>query len=165
MKKYLLHVFCALSISFPTHSVFAQSAAPEIIASSGGFFTGGNHSMSWTLGEPLTETYSSSNNYLTQGFQQPFPLVLSVNNFTAPSFLIYPNPVTTNLQIDFSAVTGFFVVELFDAQGQLLLKKEFSSKQHLLNIDFNDFAQGIYLVNISGNNYNYKGSYKIVKME
>lgn len=49
----------------------AQSIERDVIASSGDYFEGDNISLSWTLGEISTETYSNGSNILTQGFQQP----------------------------------------------------------------------------------------------
>jgi hypothetical protein len=43
-----------------------------VVASSGDHFEGTNASISWTLGEIATETYSNGNIILTQGFQQSF---------------------------------------------------------------------------------------------
>ena len=49
---------------------FGQTLTPEVLAASGDYFTSTSNSLSWTLGESVIETYSSSNNSLTQGFQQ-----------------------------------------------------------------------------------------------
>jgi hypothetical protein len=48
----------------------------EVVATSGDYFEGPNTSISWTLGEIATETYSSGNYLLTQGFQQAFGIVI-----------------------------------------------------------------------------------------
>lgn len=52
--------------------MMAQSVSPEVVSASGDYFDNGNVSLSWTLGEIATETYSNGNVILTQGFQQPF---------------------------------------------------------------------------------------------
>ncbi|MBN2173918.1 MAG: hypothetical protein JW731_07295 [Bacteroidales bacterium] len=49
----------------------AQSIERQVIASSGDYFEGANISLSWTLGEIATETFTGGNLILTQGFQQP----------------------------------------------------------------------------------------------
>ena len=51
--------------------ISAQTTSPEIIASSGAYFSNASGSLSWTLGEPVTETFINGSNILTQGFQQP----------------------------------------------------------------------------------------------
>ena len=55
----------------------AQSLTPSVIASSGNYFQGSTASLSWTLGEMATETYSAGNVILTQGFQQPINVSIS----------------------------------------------------------------------------------------
>lgn len=66
--KRILHAITYLLI--PAF-LCAQSVSPEVISSSGDYFEGSNGSLSWTLGEIATETFSNGNNILTQGFQQP----------------------------------------------------------------------------------------------
>ncbi len=48
-----------------------QSLSPEVISTSGDYFENTNASLSWTLGETVTETFANGNIFLTQGFQQP----------------------------------------------------------------------------------------------
>jgi hypothetical protein len=67
MKKFSIIIIGGL-LSF---AVAAQSLSPEVIASSGDYYENANASLSWTLGEIATETYSAGGSILTQGFQQP----------------------------------------------------------------------------------------------
>ena len=57
-------------------AVTAQSVSPEVIASSGDYYENSNGSLSWTLGEIATETYTAGNIILTQGFQQTYGIVI-----------------------------------------------------------------------------------------
>ena len=57
----------------------AQSLKPTVIASCGGYFTGGGKSLSWTMGETITQTLQGGNSKLTQGFQQPEIIVTILN--------------------------------------------------------------------------------------
>ena len=54
----------------------AQSIERDVVASSGDYFEGTNASLSWTLGEIATETYTAGNIILTQGFQQSYGIVI-----------------------------------------------------------------------------------------
>jgi len=54
-----------------------QAKAQQVIASSGGFYEGENINLSWTLGEPVIETFSGGGVILTQGFQQPYMLYVT----------------------------------------------------------------------------------------
>lgn len=57
-------------------TVAAQSLSPEVIASLGEYYQNANNSISYTLGEIATETYSAGSNILTQGFQQPVSVTI-----------------------------------------------------------------------------------------
>jgi len=49
----------------------SQSVAPTVVATCGDFYSSSTESVAWTIGEVVSETYSNSVNYLTQGFHQP----------------------------------------------------------------------------------------------
>lgn len=53
-----------------------QNMAQQVIATAGGEYQGNNLSLSYTIGEPVTETLSAGNVVLTQGFQQPYNFYL-----------------------------------------------------------------------------------------
>jgi len=53
-----------------------QSRAQQVVASAGGYYEGDNISLSWTLGETVTETFTGDGIILTQGFQQPYSFYL-----------------------------------------------------------------------------------------
>ncbi|HET6991150.1 MAG TPA: hypothetical protein VFJ43_07495, partial [Bacteroidia bacterium] len=80
----------------------AQSLSPQVVSSGGDFFPGGGTSLSTTFGE-LSITTLMSGNMLTQGFQQPDDLGMSVvtlhnNN----SVNVYPNPTTDFITVSLS---------------------------------------------------------------
>lgn len=54
----------------------SQSNAQQVIATSGGYYENENISLSWTVGEPVIETFTGSEVILTQGFQQPYSFYL-----------------------------------------------------------------------------------------
>lgn len=55
----------------------AQTISRQVTLTSGSSFSGGDNSVSWTMGEIANKTYSSLSITLTQGFQQPNYLVIS----------------------------------------------------------------------------------------
>lgn len=63
-----IHLIAALIISL---QCFNQSLSRELISTTGNFFTNGSINISWSLGETVTETVTTPNVILTQGFQQP----------------------------------------------------------------------------------------------
>ena len=52
-------------------SLHAQSFARDVTGSAGTYATCNEGSMAWTIGEITIETFSSSDNFFTQGFHQP----------------------------------------------------------------------------------------------
>lgn len=65
--------------SYHFFGLSAQSLSPQVIASSGGYYSNGSGSLSWTLGETMTETFTSGSPQLTQGFQQPDAVLVNIN--------------------------------------------------------------------------------------
>ncbi len=73
MKKIFGFLFTILVPLF----ISAQSVSPQVISSSGDYYEGVNASLSWTLGEIATETFTAGNVILTQGFQQPISVAIA----------------------------------------------------------------------------------------
>jgi hypothetical protein len=66
MKKIVLWL-CV----FMTMEMHAQSLSSSVVATAGDYSSSASASLSWTLGEIATETFSNGGYILTQGFQQP----------------------------------------------------------------------------------------------
>ena len=165
MKKILSALTCTL-FAFAFHSANAQSSPQWVIGSAGAFSTFASGSMTWTIGEVMTETYSPAGNFFTQGFNQPDTMYLTViADPVSQSIYVYPNPVVDNLVIDFSLTSGSFVVEIFDMQGQSLRKELIPVNQNRLGMSFHEFANGVYLLNITNTQTGSRSSYKINKAE
>lgn len=147
--------------------LFAQSITPDVIAASGTYATSLSGSMSWTIGETTTETYSSSGNFFTQGFHQPdTSLVIAVSNPAIGSVSIFPNPMVTYLIIDFAGVSGTFLLEIIDMHGNVLRKDNILTDNYSkMNIPFHGFANGVYFLNVVNIESRNRTSYKINKAE
>lgn len=166
MDKKNLALSCSVLLLF-FQNTNAQSITPDVIGSAGTYATSASGSMSWTIGEVITETSSSGNNFFTQGFHQPdTSFVISVSNQSAGIVSIYPNPVVTNLVIDLSGARGIYSIEIFDMLGNILRKENMSTEnQKQVNIPFREFANGMYLLNIINTESYSRTSYKINKAE
>lgn len=70
--KFILHFTIAMILAFSSFNVAAQ----QVIASAGGTFENQDISISFTIGEPVIETFTNGNIILTQGFQQPYSFYL-----------------------------------------------------------------------------------------
>ncbi|MBK7761892.1 MAG: hypothetical protein IPI46_00780 [Bacteroidetes bacterium] len=71
----ILFLLCA------AFNLLGQSIAPQVIASAGGFQSNAAGSLSFTIGETNTQTLTSANHILTQGFQQPYKMTLNLKAY------------------------------------------------------------------------------------
>jgi hypothetical protein len=65
MKKLIVILFMLIP-----GLISAQTISPEVIASSGNYFSNSAGSLSWSFGEPIIKTFDKSEAALTQGFHQ-----------------------------------------------------------------------------------------------
>ena len=145
----------------------AQSAAPDVIATSGDYFSNASYSLAWTLGESMGETYSSTNNFLTQGFNQPDYGTLTFVEDLNPgiNIIAFPNPVIHNLSISFGNSKGSYSLKVFDAIGNLLRTESIlADGTTSLVIPFSNYSSGVYLIQIINANTFSKSSYTIIKV-
>jgi len=119
MKK----LYFVFAIALSSLGMNAQSLTPQVIASTGGFSSNANGSLSYTVGEmTMVQTFSANNNILTQGFQQPNDIPLGLLDITQDdfgSFVVYPNPAVDNTFLAFQMPeAGRITISLFDMLGQ-----------------------------------------------
>lgn len=143
----------------------AQYMSPEVISSSGGDFHGTGSSLSWTLGEPVTETSTGSNAILTQGFQQDNYTVVSVfeNPSADISVSVYPNPVTDIINISAKNSGETLNITLSDITGKLLLDKKTNESKTQLNMK--QYPVSNYVLIIKDNRGEIIRTFKIVKSD
>lgn len=73
--------------------------------------------------------------------------ITSVGNLEGYSVMIYPNPCSDNLSVDFGMLEGLVVrVRIFDLKGRLFFDQ---SRSTSLSIRTSEFAKGLYLLSLS----------------
>lgn len=140
-----------------------MAGGQEVITSAGDFHSTGSHSLSWTIGEPVIETFSAGSSVLTQGFQQPILISVSIYENPELNFDIsaFPNPTSDYLNVVISGGNyDDMIYSLFDVTGKLLDSKEIVSEQ--TEIIFSHLPLAIYYVKIIQHNAELK-TLKIVK--
>lgn len=121
-KKIL--IACVFALPFDDQPVRAQSLSASVIGSTGGHFASSGGSLSWTLGEIMTETYKQNRGFLTQGFHQPLMIrVTGLEEVEEKNLLVFPNPVRDILNLQITE-NGDYRIELFDLQGQRLVNDQ-----------------------------------------
>ncbi|MBN2484894.1 MAG: T9SS type A sorting domain-containing protein [Bacteroidales bacterium] len=150
---------CCLALLF---SYAARAQNLEVHAPAGGYeVTAGNGSLSWTLGEVVTETHKPSNATLTQGFQQSGLSITVENNFTEMyiEVTVYPNPTTGILHL-LTDVTETLQYQLFDINGSVLKSGETLSASE--ELDLSALPPAVYYLKITRGNQVQK-TFQIVK--
>jgi len=155
-----------LLLSFVTTLTFVNAQNQEVIGSAGDYNTTNDVQVSWTVGEASTETYSNTNNTVTQGFHQTKLTVTQIkeklvknNNF---SLKVYPNPTVDYVNIEITTEsTKELSYELNDNAGKLLLKSKFNDKFE--KIDFGIYQPSIYYLRVYSNDGSFTDTYRIIK--
>jgi hypothetical protein len=91
----------------------SQAKAQQVIASAGGYYEGETVTLSWTLGEPVTETFSGGGVILTQGFQQPYSFYLQqILNIPAgwSGISSYIDPMNKGVEGIFAPYSADFII-------------------------------------------------------
>ncbi len=149
-------------------SVGAQSLKQDVISSAGGYnvASGGSISISWTLGETIIPTFTSSDGSLiiTHGFQQKIIITTVVENILDPvSITIYPNPASEAINIKFDSPTTVEITFfLINNQGGMAKTGKIEAATSDKEINMQDLPSGIYYLRLmKGNLVNV---YKVVKL-
>lgn len=146
MKKILLgFVLLTSSISF------TQSVTPDVTAAAGAHFAIPSIQISWTLGEPITQTFSNASAQLTQGFQQSNLTVVGISDYDF-SYTVeaFPNPTIDVVRIKLSENIANGRLNIIDPTGKVIHEKEITESDFML--DFAPYSQGTYFLNLTNEN-------------
>jgi len=138
--------------------------AQQVISSAGASATGTNVQLSWNIGEPVIETFTGTSAILTQGLLQTKLEITAVDPLDYPglTLMVYPNPVSSSLRIDIQGeLPKNLCFRLFDLNGKQILIRQVETLPELINMG--NFAQGTYLLKVSGNRDETLKTFKIVK--
>lgn len=165
MKKRLLLLFI-IHFQLSTIHCQAQTFTQEVNASAGGYYQQINGSMQFTIGEPITETYTSASGKMYSGFEQGSYVIISVNELPAIADLnvtLFPNPSSgiINLNIVFKENYLFNIV-LIDALGKVVLQKEIAAN-NVETINLENYGSAMYYVTVSNAELGYIKTLKIIK--
>lgn len=130
----------------------------DVFHSAGTYVENAGLMISYTIGEPMVETYSALQGALvfTQGFQQPEDS-LGPNNIDEPteiqvSYNIYPNPVKDRLFVELeAAVPATLRVALYDIKGketQIPPQEAVVVGQKILTFETENLPVGVYILRL-----------------
>jgi hypothetical protein len=124
--------------------------AQEVIATDGNYAATIDGSLSWTLGEIVTETFSLTD-HLTQGFQQNYEDFVSVDELGQEIILsVFPNPFQGEITLQVSDALPDYQITVLDYQSKILFEQEvfFPPGVEDISIDLSDLSEGYYILRI-----------------
>ena len=138
--------------------------AQETIPTSGGEATGSGGTVSYSVGQLLSNMNIGSNGTVTQGVQQTIEFVVLSNPELIAltlSAVTYPNPTTDYIVLSLTDATlTDLSYAMFDLQGRLVTKAKV--EQEATQIAMKNLAIGVYILKINQNNQELK-TFKIIK--
>jgi len=160
MKRFILVIISSLLIL----PAISQVAKQDVIASAGGYNTATGISLSWTLGETIVPTFSSSNLILTHGFQQQLIITSVEENLESlVKITLYPNPAIDVINLVFDEpLDGEVQVTVMNFMGKLVRTDFMESAMVEKQIDLHDLPGGIYFLRLTKGKLS--NVYKVVKL-
>ena len=148
---------------FAAGGVHSQSLSLNVIAAAGNHFNGNNAQLSWTIGEPVTETFAANAIQLTQGFHQTNLTIVAVTDPVAGfQVRVYPNPTADRVNIESLGYTSVFSMALSDALGRTLLFQS-ATQSGLRSLDLSGYAAGVYYLRLRVEDPKTVQTFKIIK--
>jgi hypothetical protein len=162
MRKSLLMLFGVVLFG----TTFSQSIEPSVIGSMGDYYSNSIAQLSFTVGEVMIETVSSTNNIITQGFQQPEQNNVGITESSPKnlSLKFYPNPTKDILSIEFEGVEQGMSFHLFDMNGKMISTQTLESTENKTQMSLKDYVDGTYLLYVISDDQQYKATYKVQKV-
>lgn len=151
-------IFCGLSFMFAE----AQTCTPSIISTTGDFYANASGSVSFTIGEPIIETYSDPSNILTQGFQQTDYSFVGIKNIvsTKVEVNVYPNPFSSEFTINNTGDKQLYA-EITDMTGKTICKMNLTSG--LNEINPGNLSASLYILRIYDSSGSEVQAFKMIK--
>jgi len=174
MKKTITIV-----VFFFSYCSNAQSIAPSVINTGGGYFQSGYYQFEWSIGELalVGEMRSSSNSLvITNGFIQPFlqyPATNNTNNiFANDEIKVFPNPASSYVEINFlTKQQGRITLSFYDGAGRKILTvaDSYYGVGLIKRIPVNKLPNEVYMLHVDldpdPGSVAKKGVYKIIKIK
>ena len=135
---------------------FGQDIQQSVIGSAGNEDKSDNASISWTVGEVVTETLTATNIVLSQGFHQGNLFISSIEEEEILEFSLtaYPNPVNDILTVN--TQEHGLQYQVVDIHGKVLLNGVINSLSG--QIDFTNIPSGVYFLQVD-----MKKTHKLIK--
>lgn len=137
--------------------------AQEVVSSGGETQSASGYEISWTIGEPVIETFTGGSNILTQGFHQSKLTVTPITEFlnSKIELKVFPNPTSDFILIQFNELIENSGYTLFELTGKILESKLITSTE--TKLDLKNYASGQYILKLTKNSTQPLQTFKIIK--
>ena len=127
--------FALLAILSIASIYYTQDLDHFVIGTDGGHASNNQFSLSYTIGEVVTELGRDTINNvdLTQGFQQSYISIVSVEDHVLDiDIMIYPNPAVDYLNVVISDIDKANNYFMYDMSGKLIRQERISNKEFFI---------------------------------
>lgn len=160
-------IFIILAVCFGD-SLSAQELERQVVATAGSAEQNAGLVLEQTVGEVIVANLSNADRQLSQGFHQGQLMTTGLDGLPLQvDYKIYPNPVTSTLQISMEGPDLDYYIRLYNARGQEIpgaRKKVIASGFWQTGIDLSRQAAGSYRLVITDLRGNYLVSHQVVKI-
>jgi hypothetical protein len=119
----------------------------QVVSTAGSTLSNANSSLTYTLGEPVSNTISNASISLTQGFIQPnvITTILRQNEDWTELISVYPNPATEylKLKVDTEVFSGLYFF-LYDMSGKIYFQIDITEK--ITDVPIQKLVEGAYIL-------------------
>lgn len=136
----------------------------QVISSAGGSATGAGVQLSWTIGEPVIETFTGSSSVLTQGFHQSRLTITAVDPVVYPGLelSVFPNPVISSLRLQIKGdLVQKLSYQLYNMEGKSILLKKVEASPVMIDMEL--YTSGTYLLKVFTDENLPVKTFKIIK--
>lgn len=152
MKSKIINLWAFIVLT--CLSLQAQTLSPSVISAGGGYATSSIGSLSYTIAEmTMTETFAQGSYILSQGFQQPEIMTVSITDLeiTTVDIVLHPNPTSGQIKLVYqSGTTSRNSIKIFNLSGNVILSEKFTAQCGLntLAFDLSQYSSGIYILEL-----------------
>jgi len=148
MKILILAILILISV-IVKGQVVTQVSTPslQLLGSAGGTYYNTSYQLDWSIGEILTETYTGSQNSLTQGFHQSNFTITAIAQMKDSPYEItaFPNPTTDYVILKIESEKFIDMNYLLtDITGKVLQESKVGNNTQLINLT--GLASGVYFL-------------------
>ena len=123
----------------------ALVSGQELISSQGESYNSSSGTLSWSLGEPVSETATGTNSLWNQGFHQDLDGISGLGSFLELEHLtLYPNPAYTTLTVLATSTSVYDYLIILDSRNRIV--KEEVDLYFPLTVDLSPLGQGTYFL-------------------